>query len=233
MIFSQTQEYDSDEFGLRSSPRHLENVLAKKRYTLYLHRSTRPWCTSIVEYADITPNDTASALIHSPPARSLPRQRAHTLPSDPIPAGIIPVEPFPAIWADSSECDACIPENTLDQSTNAYSRWSCKGDLVEDGGGCWIRYHFEDPTDLVEMRIAFYRGTEGIRTLNVYSNGDYHSTIQSSGNTNGYQSFDLGTDETESILLRLDDYESNPHEWLSITEVCRSTNIHDNSQVVR
>ncbi|CAN0476352.1 unnamed protein product, partial [Scytosiphon promiscuus] len=86
----------------------------------------------------------------------------------------------------------CIPENTRDGSRSSNSRWSCKGDILDDDDeGCWIEYYFDEPQDIEEVRIAFHRGTENTRTLNVYDNGWYHSQIESSGETNGYQTFDL------------------------------------------
>lgn len=72
------------------------------------------------------------------------------------------------------------------------------------------------------MQIAFHKGDERTRTLDVFDNGDYRSTIASSGSTLGYQSFDLSTDETEDIKLCLEDPNMNKDVWLSITEVRRS-----------
>ena len=69
------------------------------------------------------------------------------------------------------------------------------------------------------MRIAFHKGDENTRTLDVFNNGDKHSTITSSGSTLGYQSFDLYTDETKDIKLCLADPKWNTDVWLSITEV--------------
>lgn len=70
------------------------------------------------------------------------------------------------------------------------------------------------------MKIAFFKGKDNTRTLNVYTDGWYHSKITSSGNTNGYQTFDLYTDETSELMLYFDDYESDSDVWLSIAEVC-------------
>ena len=69
------------------------------------------------------------------------------------------------------------------------------------------------------MRIAFHRGDENTRSLDVFDNGDQHSTITSSGSTLGYQNFELNTDETEDIKLCLDNPNENTNVWLSITEV--------------
>ena len=115
--------------------------------------------------------------------------------------------------------DGCIPENTRDKIRSSNSRWSCKGDILDNDKGCWITYSFDEPQDLVEIRIAFYKGKEDTRTLKVYDNGKYHSKIKSSGNTTGYQTFYLDTDETSELKLYLNDYKLDSDVWLSITEV--------------
>ena len=69
------------------------------------------------------------------------------------------------------------------------------------------------------MNIAFYKGTERNRTLQVYDNDIFHSQITSSGSTHGYEKFALDSDETADLTLCLDDSAPNS-EWLSITEVC-------------
>ena len=116
----------------------------------------------------------------------------------------------------------CVPSNTRDNDIWANSRWSCKGDILDssdEDDGCCITYTFEEPQDIVRMRIAFHKGDENTRTLDVFDNGDQHSTITSSGSTLGYQSFNLYTDETKDIKLCLDDPRWYTDVWLSITEV--------------
>ena len=116
--------------------------------------------------------------------------------------------------------DGCMPENTRDNSLDANSRWSCQGDILDDdNNGCWLDYYFDEAQDIVRMRIAFHKGDQRTRTLDVYENGNYHSTITSGGSTMGYQNFMLDTDETNRIRLRLDGYGDNSDVWLSITEV--------------
>ena len=118
--------------------------------------------------------------------------------------------------------DGCVPSNTRDGDLLANSRWSCRGDILDssnDDEGCCITYYFEEPQDIVTMRIAFHRGDENTRSLDVFDNGDQHSTITSSGSTLGYQNFELNTDETEDIKLCLDNPNENTNVWLSITEV--------------
>ena len=117
--------------------------------------------------------------------------------------------------------DGCTPENTRDNNLDANSRWSCQGDSLDDDdiNGCWLDYYFDEPQDIVRMRIAFHKGNENTRSLDVYEDGHYHSTITSSGSTLGYQNFLLDTDKTNRIRLRLDRYSTNTDVWLSITEV--------------
>ena len=117
---------------------------------------------------------------------------------------------------DGCDPDGCLPENTRDGSRAANSRWSCQGD------GCCITYTFEEPQDIVKLRIAFHLGDERIRTLDVYDNGEYDSEITSSGDTLYYETFYLNTDETEELKLCLDD---DGDDWLSITEVSREPDL--------
>ncbi|CAM9135087.1 unnamed protein product, partial [Laminaria digitata] len=118
--------------------------------------------------------------------------------------------------------NGCVPDNTRDGSRSDNSRWSCQGDIPyssDEGEGCCITYSFEEPQDIVRMRIAFHKGDENTRTLYVVDNGSYHSTITSSGSTLGFQNFNIDTDETEEIMLCLGDPLWYTDTWLSITEV--------------
>ena len=115
--------------------------------------------------------------------------------------------------------DGCIPDNTRDSSRDANSRWSCVGTFITGVGGCRIEYNFEDPQDIVKVRIAFHKGDENVRVLKVIVDGKFHSRITSSGETLGYQNFVLDTEQTSRIIFRLDDHANKLDEWLSITEV--------------
>lgn len=112
----------------------------------------------------------------------------------------------------------CRPEYTLDQRRSTY--WLCNLDLLEnESEGCWIEYSFEEPQDIVDMRIAFYGGAHISQTIYVYVNGTYHSTVKSSGQTTGYQTFSLDTDETAKLRLYFDDKECSSHTCLGFDEV--------------
>lgn len=116
--------------------------------------------------------------------------------------------------------DGCTAENTRDNNLDANSRWSCKGDLVEAGSRCCIEYYLSEPQDIVGMDIAFYKGTENVRMLNVYNDGVFNAQLESSGSTSGYQGFVVTTEATGVLGVCLDDSESNPGTtWLSLTEV--------------
>ncbi|CAN0466604.1 unnamed protein product, partial [Laminaria digitata] len=116
----------------------------------------------------------------------------------------------------------CVPDNTRDNDIWANSRWSCQGDILDssdEDDGCCITYSFEVPQDIVTLQIAFHRGDESTRTLDVFDNGSHHRTITSSGSTLGYQDFNLYTDETKDIKICVWDPAWNTDVWLSITEV--------------
>ncbi|CAM9850942.1 unnamed protein product [Ascophyllum nodosum] len=108
----------------------------------------------------------------------------------------------------------CVAVNTRDSSLS--SRWSCKGDLL-DGESCEITFNFEEPQDIVRMDIAFYKGTERTRLLEVEVNGSKNSEVESSGTTDGLENFELDTDEVETLTLKSLGLDRD--EWISITEV--------------
>ena len=122
------------------------------------------------------------------------------------------------------EPNGCVPDNTRDGLRLANSRWSCQGDILnssEDNEGCCITYNFEDRQDILWLRIAFHKGDENTRTLDVYENGNHLSQITSRGSTLGYQNFSINTDGTEELKLCLANPKGNRDVWLSITEVRR------------
>ena len=123
---------------------------------------------------------------------------------------------------DDRRGDGCLPENTYDGDLNTY--WCCKGDILDQSvrdDGCCIWYTFEEPQDIVEVAIAFHRGTERTRCLDVFSNRKKIDTINSSGKTSDFEWFNLYTDETKELRFCLCDPKWNEDVWLSITEVCR------------
>ena len=111
--------------------------------------------------------------------------------------------------------DGCVAALTRDRSWNDDSRWSCNKDL--DNEQCKITYEFDNAQDIVKMRLKLYKGDERRRTLKITASGGYKKTITSSGTANGYENFDLDTDETE--WLTLESTGLNKDDWISITEV--------------
>lgn len=109
----------------------------------------------------------------------------------------------------------CTAENTRDGSTVESSRWSCKYSL--DDSVCQITYYFEEPQDIVDLKIALYKGDERTRTIKVKLNGSTDTTIETSGETTDYETWTLNSDETASLTLEASGLGRNG--WLSITEV--------------
>lgn len=64
--------------------------------------------------------------------------------------------------------DGCAPALSRDGiSADAESRWSCAQTIVPDGEPCKIDFTFEDPQDIKDVQVAFYKGDERLRTLEV------------------------------------------------------------------
>lgn len=66
--------------------------------------------------------------------------------------------------------DGCAAANSRDGITSdVESRWSCAPKLVGAAGEgpCQIEYAFGEPQDIVDVQVAFWKGDERIRTLEV------------------------------------------------------------------
>ena len=62
----------------------------------------------------------------------------------------------------------CEAANSRDGiASEVESRWSCAPSLVEGGGPCQIEYTFAEPQDIVGIQVAFWKGDERTRTLDV------------------------------------------------------------------
>lgn len=59
----------------------------------------------------------------------------------------------------------CLPGLTRDSSTIPESRWSCSKKLGE--GNCYLEFEFDSPQDVISMNIAFYKGDERTRKIEV------------------------------------------------------------------
>ncbi|CAM9365727.1 unnamed protein product, partial [Scytosiphon promiscuus] len=111
--------------------------------------------------------------------------------------------------------DGCRPNLTRDRSWAASSRWSCSEQL--NGNQCTITYNFGTAQDIDRLKIKFYKGNERVRTLKITDNTGFQTTITSSGTANGYDNFDIYTDETS--WLKMESLNLDNDEWISITEV--------------
>lgn len=111
--------------------------------------------------------------------------------------------------------DGCTPAKTRDGDISTGSRWSCRYAL--ENTACKITYYFEEPQDIVELKVAFYKGDQRSRSLEIKLNGETFDTITSSGATTDLETWTLNSDETASLTLEASGLGNN--EWLSITEV--------------
>lgn len=79
----------------------------------------------------------------------------------------------------------------------------------------------ESPQDIVEIRIAFYKGEERTRSFLVKMWADdgrkETKTFTSSGETKGFEAFQLDTDDT--VKLQIAPASPNSLDWLTIYEV--------------
>lgn len=55
------------------------------------------------------------------------------------------------------------------------SRWSCATKIVDDGGPCEIEFFFDEPQDIVDIEVAFWKGDLRTRTLEVSERGNTYS----------------------------------------------------------
>ncbi|CAN0485268.1 unnamed protein product [Ectocarpus sp. 12 AP-2014] len=111
----------------------------------------------------------------------------------------------------------CTATNTRDRIvSDIESRWSCVTSLVPDEGPCQIEFSFAEPQNIVDIQVAFWKGNERTRTLDVHVNGELNHTHESYAdstfNTLGVTATDVSTVMLESVALLSD-------EWISLIEV--------------
>ncbi|CAN0252631.1 unnamed protein product, partial [Ectocarpus sp. 12 AP-2014] len=62
----------------------------------------------------------------------------------------------------------CTATNTRDGIfSEIESRWSCSTKLVDDEGPCQIEFTFAEPQTIMDIQVAFWKGNERTRTLEV------------------------------------------------------------------
>lgn len=57
-------------------------------------------------------------------------------------------------------------------SSEIESRWSCATKIVEGGAPCEIEFLFDEPQDIVDIEVAFWKGDQRTRTLEVSGGGE-------------------------------------------------------------
>ena len=84
-----------------------------------------------------------------------------------------------------------------------------------------LKFEFGSAQDIVEINIAFHKGDERTRAFKVKTwdaSGDTITTkFISSGETDGFEAFSLGSDETTKLVIF--PVSPNSDDWLSISEV--------------
>lgn len=119
---------------------------------------------------------------------------------------------------DKKKCGGrdCTAELTRDSDLSPSSRWSCKYSLTH--APCEIRYGFKEAQDVAKLAIAFYKGDKRKRSFSVMTlsvEGDRSFTFTSSGDTLGYQEFELDSTGVIELLIMPTDSKR----WFGITEV--------------
>ncbi|CAM9104677.1 unnamed protein product, partial [Hapterophycus canaliculatus] len=113
--------------------------------------------------------------------------------------------------------DGCAPLNSRDGiSSEVESRWSCASKIVPEGGPCQIEYTFGEPQDVVDIQVAFWKGSERTRTLEVHLDDTSEHTHESYGESTFNT---LGVQATGVSRVMLESADLLPDEWISLIEV--------------
>ena len=113
----------------------------------------------------------------------------------------------------------CLPSNVLDDSIADVSRWSCKAE-VSGVDACELALEFNQPQDIVKIYMAFYKGDERTRSVDVFVDGVLKNTILTSGTTRGYEAYELIAIGASTVVPSSAAVEDNG--WLSISGVSRA-----------
>ena len=109
-----------------------------------------------------------------------------------------------------------MPANVLDNSIEPESRWSCKA-ASANIDVCELTLEFDAPNDIVQMKMALYKGNNRTRSVNVWGNGVLQHTIKSSGITTDFGTYQLVASGAMTVMLQEVGIDDNG--WLSITEI--------------
>lgn len=85
---------------------------------------------------------------------------------------------------------------------------------------CELTLTLAEPQDIVEIRIALWKGDIRARELNIFVDRVYATTIVSSGMTEGYETYELEASQASTILVQANEPVSD-NGWLSIMGVRR------------
>ncbi|CAM9634631.1 unnamed protein product, partial [Ectocarpus sp. 12 AP-2014] len=111
----------------------------------------------------------------------------------------------------------CTANNTRDGIfSEIESRWSCATKLVPDEGPCRIEFSFAEPQNIVDIQVAFWKGNERTRTLDVHVNGELTHTHKS---YTDHIFNTLGVTATEASTVMLESVALLSNEWISLVEV--------------
>ncbi|CAN0158392.1 unnamed protein product, partial [Ectocarpus sp. 6 AP-2014] len=114
--------------------------------------------------------------------------------------------------------NGCAATNARDGiSTEIESRWSCAAKLLDDEGPCQIEFSFAEPQNIVDIQVAFWKGNERVRTLEVYVNGELTHTHESYADAT-FNTLGVTANEANTVMLKSVSLLSN--EWISLIEVC-------------
>ncbi len=123
--------------------------------------------------------------------------------------------PVSDITVTASADDGNAVENLLDENFN--TRWSA------DGDGQWAEFDLGFPTDIGGLNIAFYKGNQRSATFDIQTSNDGDSwttelsQIESSGDTNNFQTFEF--EKTNARFIRYLGFGNSANSWNSLTEV--------------
>ncbi|CAM9225364.1 unnamed protein product, partial [Scytosiphon promiscuus] len=115
---------------------------------------------------------------------------------------------------DSNGCDpeGCTAALTRDGDMFEGSRWSCATSL---GDTCSISYDLGAVRDIYYVHLAMYKGSERVRTMEVYVDGALITTYTTTGTTNFFEVVYLSGTPGQVVTITGVLADS---EWLSIVE---------------
>lgn len=116
--------------------------------------------------------------------------------------------------------EGCYNETAANVSTSLIGCLLCGGYDPLKNLGCWIKYSFGEPQDLVGILIEFDEATENTRTFYFYVDGRYEGVITAAVGTKlVYHIFGPNTDAVSQVRLSPGYEESYSDMWLDIKRV--------------